>query len=164
MEMVKKGIIILVIIALVIGFLFLIINENEEGLRLRIVCDENTEVGLYEKRIVKDALEEVLNENDIDINNVDTLLIYSELIKKTKGLIQNEIKVEVINSYYPAKSYNDMFVPSGNYITLLITIGKGDGSNFWTLLYPEYFNIEFEEANEIEYRFYILDLINKIFN
>lgn len=63
---------------------------------------------------------------------------------------------------FPAKSYNGEFIPSGTYYTLLITIGKGNGNNFWTLLYPEYFNISFEDNNEIEYRSYIYDKFKKI--
>lgn len=153
----KKFIFFVCIFIIGIILFFTFTNKQSDELRIRILSNGSTEIDLYEKQIVKDALEEVLNE----IDSLNVVLIEKELKIKTEGKIKNEIKVERVNSYYPAKSYNNEFIPSGSYETILVTIGKGEGSNFWTLLYPEYYHIEFEEENEIEYRFFIFDFIKK---
>ena len=55
-------------------------------------------------------------------------------------------------------------ISGGDYLTLLVTIGKGLGNNYWTILYPEYFGYTFEEvySGEVEIRSYIYDLINNV--
>ncbi len=157
-DIMKKVIFIILILVGIISFIFIIDNSNSNEVRIRILSNSNSEIDKREKQIVKDALEEVLNETD----NLNIVVIKEKLVKKLKGKIKNEIKVERVNSYYPAKSYDNRFIPSGSYDTILVTIGSGKGNNFWTLLYPEFYNIEFEEENEIEYRVYFIDLIKRI--
>lgn len=154
--MVKKGILFIVLISMV-GLFFIILPDDSEELRIRILANSNDLVDLKEKEIVKDELEEVLNE----IKDLNTFILEDKLKERLSGKITNSIKVELVNSYYPAKSYNNEFIPSGSYKTILITIGNGKGNNFWTLLYPEYYNIEFEDNNEIEYQIFIVDLFRK---
>ena len=155
--LVKKGIWILIIGCIVIGIGFAIANNNEEGMRVRIIANSNSDIDKKEKEVVKKELEEILNE----IENLDVELIRQELNNRLNDELATKIKVEVVNSYYEAKTYENKFIASGSYKTLLITIGEGKGNNFWTLLYPEYYHVEFEESNEVEYHVYIVDLIKK---
>lgn len=159
-DMVKKGIIFVIIICILTGMFIIVSSDEGDEMRIRILSNSNSEIDQQEKQIVKSELEEILKEN----SNLNYLEIEKKLIERTKEKINNEIKITICKSYYPAKSYNGKFIPSGAYNTLLITIGEGRGSNFWTLLYPEYFNISFEDNNEIEYRVYFLDIIREIFN
>lgn len=160
--MVKKGIIALIGIFLIIcGFLIIsnVLSSNNNELRIRILANSNSEEDLKEKEIVKNALEKILNES----KNYDVDIIKDKLNSRLPENLSSKIEVERVNSYFPAKSYNGKFIPSGNYQTLLITIGEGKGSNFWTMLYPEYYHIEFEENNEIEYRVWLFDFFVNIF-
>ena len=36
----------------------------------------------------------------------------------------------------PAKSYDDIYFPAGNYEALTITLGAGDGENWWCVVFP----------------------------
>ena len=36
----------------------------------------------------------------------------------------------------PAKSYDDSYFPAGNYEALTITLGAGDGENWWCVVFP----------------------------
>lgn len=129
-------------------------NSNDE-LRLRILANSDTE----NDQEIKQAVKEYLKNNLVDeLTNLDVLKIEQEL---TIAFPQEMIKVEMTNVRYEAKSYNGKIVPSGNYKTILIKIGKGEGKNFWTLLYPEFFNISFEDDHEIEYHSFFYDLIKK---
>lgn len=158
-KMVKKGILIGIIPCIIVGIIFILMNNKDET-RIRILSNSNLEIDQQEKQIVKEELAKIFQES----NNLNCLEIEKRLIENTKGKINHNIKVTFEKSYYEAKSYNNEFIPSGVYNTILITIGEGKGSNFWTLLYPEYYNISFEDNNEIEYRLYIIDLCKKIIN
>lgn len=157
--MVKKGIFIFIILITLISIICVFANNNDNELRIRILANSNSSEDLKNKEIVKDIVEDIINDKKTyDINIIE---------KELKNILPKEmfdtIKIELTNSYFPAKSYNNKFIPSGSYKTILITIGSGKGNNFWTLLYPEYYDIEFEESNEIEYRSYFVDLIRKLF-
>ena len=53
-----------------------------------------------------------------------------------------------------------------NYESLVITIGKGEGENFWCVLFPPLCLIEAEEENisEVKYTSFIQEIINKYFS
>ncbi len=122
-------------------------------IRLRILANSNSESDQIKKNNVKDFLKEYLCDKNLNTLN----LIELETILNNK--FEDNIKVERKYVMYEAKSYNNKIIQSGKYDTILITIDEGLGKNFWTLLYPEYFNISFEEENEIEYRSYLYDII-----
>ncbi len=127
------------------------INTND--IRLRIIANSNSDNDQIVKNNVKEYLRNYLK--DKDINNLDLKKLEINLNEKFK----DNIKVERKFVMYEAKSYNNKIVQSGKYDTILITIEEGLGKNFWTLLYPEYFNVSFEDDNEIEYRSYLYDII-----
>ena len=103
------------------------------------------------------------------------LLSQQELLQKTSKLNEIELvkyldenlnkkftnyKVEYIYDTYPAKSLNGNIIPSGTYPTIRITLGSGNGSNWWSILYPEYFNLDYDNTGEVEYRSYFYDLFS----
>ena len=120
-------------------------NPKNSELRLRIVANSN-----------KEFVKEYLEKNGID--KLDLTTLEDEL---NQHFLNNQIVVERTKSNYEAKSYNGRFVQAGSYDTILITIGEGKGKNFWTLLYPEFFDISFEDDHEVEYRSFFFDLFKK---
>lgn len=155
--MVKCGKKILIFICLIMFCTLLTSCNKEEELRLRIIANSNTVSDQNDKLIVKDAVEKILKENkelSVDILN-------KELYKYLDSTLYSKIKIELKDETYPAKSYKNEFIPSGIYKSIVITIGDGKGKNFWTMLYPEFFNISFEDDNEVEYHSYIYDTIKK---
>ena len=69
-------------------------------------------------------------------------------------------KAQVQKIVDEAKAYEEKIIQAGYYDTILITIDEGKGKNFWTLLYPEFFDISFDGENEIEYHSYFYDLFH----
>lgn len=143
-------------------FIFVLITlsgctTKNDSVRLRILANSDSEVDQTNKLKVKEVVRLALLD--------DMKISCDKLLEKIKQEIHEPfvqtINVEYTNEVFPAKSYNGEFIPSGIYPTLLITIGKGEGKNFWTLLYPDFFNISFEDNNEIEYRSYIYDKFTK---
>lgn len=47
-----------------------------------------------------------------------------------------EVSVSLGESWFPQKTYGDYTLPSGNYKALKVTIGSGNGQNWWCMLYP----------------------------
>lgn len=47
-----------------------------------------------------------------------------------------QAKLELTNCYFPTRVYNGLVFPCGNYDAARITLGKGDGHNWWCVLYP----------------------------
>ena len=146
---------------LIISFIIIIVcngcTSNKDTLRLIILANSNSEIDQANKREVKEVVKLIYEENpNIGIQELEQMI--KERINKD---YKQTIKVEYRNESFPAKSYNQEFIPSGTYPTIVITIGEGKGKNFWTLLYPDFFNISFEDDNEIEYRSYFYDHLNK---
>lgn len=145
-------------VILTILYLFVIscCTTKEEELRLRIIANSNSAYDQSIKEEVKQYLKWYLGQDDnLNLNISDIQYGLSN------QFIDLNIKVERKKVSYEAKTYQNKIIPSGYYDTVLITIGKGEGKNFWTLLYPEFFNISFEEDHEVEYRSYIYDMFTK---
>ncbi len=144
------------ILELLISILFVLTitccTKKNTDLRLRILANSNTLEDQSLKLEVKDYLKrylENINLSDINLNNLEKELI---------NYFNTNIKVERKFVNYEAKYYNNKLIPSGLYDTILITINEGKGKNFWTILYPEFFNISFEEDHELEYKSYFYEV------
>lgn len=131
-------------------------TNNKQELRLKINANSNDTFDQEVKYEVKQYLQNYLKQINISELNLKTL--EKKLNEQFPSTIINVQRKKVS---YEAKSYNGRIVPSGSYDTILITIGKGEGKNFWTLLYPEFFDISFEDDHEVEYRSYFYDLFTK---
>lgn len=132
-------------------------TTKNQNLRLRIIANSNSTVDQENKLIVKSKVKQIIEE----FKTYNYHIIENKL-KEQLPFLSKMIKVELKNELFPAKSYEDTFLPSGYYETIVITIGEGKGKNFWTLLYPDFFNISFEDDHEIEYRSYLYDkFLNK---
>ena len=45
-------------------------------------------------------------------------------------------KVSFGKEYYPTRYYDNISLPAGEYLSLRIVIGEGEGKNFWCVLFP----------------------------
>lgn len=154
----KKKLIIYFLIILVLTISSCSKDNNYK--RLRIIAESNEQIDINNKTLIKDIIKGQFEKENLSYETLKVDNLKQILAKNLNRELYSKIKIEKCISYYPAKSYKNKMIPSGNYETILITIGKAEGNNFWTLLYPEYFGYEFEENNEIEYRSYFYDLLN----
>ena len=65
-----------------------------------------------------------------------------------------EITAETGRFAFPDRLYGDVLVPAGEYRALRITIGSGEGHNWWCILYPTLCVINEEDAASGEIRYY----------
>ena len=67
--------------------------------------------------------------------------------------------------YFPKKEYKGVIYEEGEYESLLVTLGEGNGKNWWCVLFPPMCLREAEENNtdDVEYKSFIKTIIEKYF-
>ena len=66
-------------------------------------------------------------------------------------------------NYFPEKIYKNVKYEEGNYESMIIEIGEAKGDNYWCVLFPPLCMIDAEESEEVEYSFFISEIIKKFF-
>ncbi len=119
---------------------------SEKLLRFRVLANSDSTADLFQKNKVSEELASLLRP------------ILSECSSKTEAqnaVSRNLPEIETaaaafVSQYgadypvsctltkhsFPLKVYQDLTFPAGSYDTLLVTIGEGNGSNWWCLAYP----------------------------
>jgi len=156
----KKGFLIIIILL----FIWLVLPEKNENIRVRVIANSDEKIDqIYKNEVVK-IMKSIIKCDDSyeDVENKMGVL-EEELLEygKEKDL---KISVEFTKTKFPTKSLNDKVIEGGIFDTVLITIGKGEGKNYWSLLYPEYYGITFEdvESENIEVKFYLYEKIKML--
>lgn len=145
----------------------------DEAIRFRVVASSDTKEDQEAKTIVKIALEEDLNsllKNSTSIDETRTILKdnqnhFESLIERT--LLTNKIttpyKVSYGLNYFPEKNYKGIIYEEGYYESLVVTLGKGNGENWWCVLFPPLCLMEGVDNNtdEVEYKSFVKEMIDK---
>ena len=115
-------------------------------IRLHILANSNGEDDQELKLKVRDEILKNYSERLKDAESIEEatseLSSLLEEIKKTcESVIECEgydYNVDVIfeKEYYPERVYENSRFPAGNYLSLRIIIGEGEGKNWWCVLFP----------------------------
>ena len=144
----------------------------KDSIRIRIVPNSNSINDQLLKKEVKDNLELEI-ENDLKESKTleESRIIIKNNIEKYKNSINEVIKdssnkidfkIDYGKHYFPEKKYKGVKYKSGFYESLLITLGKGEGNNWWCVLFPPICSLEEEKsADNVEYTTYIKEIFNK---
>ncbi len=175
MFFIKK--ILLIILAIIIVFSIQRNTEEyviipKESIRFRIIPNSNTIEDLNIKEKVKDEITDVIT-NIEDSNNInETRQNIIENIPFIENRIENLFKTEKYDqtfnvkygiNYFPKKIYKNVKYEEGNYESMIIEIGEAKGDNYWCVLFPPLCMIDAEESDEVEYSFFISEIIKKFF-
>lgn len=163
---------------------------EERVFRLHILANSDSEADQSLKLKVRDGLleysEEIFNgctsKGEAIASakeNIDAIQTEAERIVKECGY-DYDVKVEVTNASFDTRVYENFTLPAGNYDALRVIIGKGEGHNWWCVMYPqlcisassaEDFKEELPdgesdmiEGDGYEIRFGIVDLFHNISN
>ena len=135
-------------------FLVSCYHEQQE-VRIRILSKDNQESSIIFKNELKEETLKLLKKTSY----LEPVELTSYLKKEYLKLYpQKEIFVSFEDVMFPSKILDGKFIPSGKYPTVLIKIEEGSGSNWWSILYPEFFGVSYESSDEVEYRSYFFDL------
>ena len=88
---------------------------------------------------------------------------YERLIKETLVNLNydTEFTINFGNNYFPDKEYKEVLYEKGYYESLVVTLGKGEGDNWWCVLFPPICTLEVEENKDIEYKIFVKELFEK---
>lgn len=146
------------------------------AIRVRVIANSNSLYDQSMKMKVKDIIEKELSPLLVGVDNVeDARNIISNNINNLESDIEvlfaneNYIKDFIVNfgnNYFPEKDYRGIHYNEGEYESLVVTIGEGSGDNWWCVLFPPLCLLEADESevDDTEYRFFVVEMLEKIFS
>lgn len=177
---IKKIIITFLIVCILTG----VINKSseqviipKEAIRFRVIANSDSEMDQSIKLQVRDNLQKQMIKTLQNSNNIEesrrllknNIPLFEKNVNDTlKSLNSNQtIKINYGQNYFPKKEYKGLTYEEGNYESLVVTLGKGKGKNWWCVLFPPLCLLEAEETDtkdDVEYKFFVKELIDKYFN
>ena len=172
----KKIIIILTLIVVI--FIYKETREDtiiipDTAIRLRVIPNSNSTLDQNMKIKIKNYLEkttyQILKDQD-DINEARKLIKENiPTIEKDIHTIFNDNNYQMnydVNygyNYFPTKEYRGIKYKEGYYESIVISIGKAKGDNWWCVLFPNLCLVDLEHKEDNEYKSWVIETINKIF-
>ncbi len=147
----KIGIILLLscIITLTAVGLFGCVQSGQvsnEYLRIHIRADSDEPQAQAAKYAVRDALVKALAPTVAECES------FAEAAQRLKALegtlsavgtetlrkngLSYEAKAEVRREYFPVRVYGEYTLPAGEYLALVVELGRAEGKNWWCVVYP----------------------------
>ena len=161
-----KKTLILVFLALVI--IILCQNKSQkliipkESIRIRIIANSNNNVDINQKLKVKKEVETKIYELLKDVKTIDEARTIINNNLDNLNISLEDSLVSFGYNYFPKKVYKDIIYEEGLYESLVITLGKGKGDNWWCVLFPPLCLLEENEnTKDVEYHFLVKDIIDK---
>ncbi|MFC4386500.1 stage II sporulation protein R [Gracilibacillus marinus] len=193
----KKLILFLGLIFLIIGFFPQKVTSEssmdvqvipDEAIRLRILANSDTEEDQTLKHQVRDAINEEVTKWVEKMDQIeDARALIASRVDVLEQIVDN-VLVENQSDYtytveynknvtFPAKLYGNYLYPEGEYEAILVTLGEGDGSNWWCVVFPPLCFLDFsfgttvdeeekeadeqeeveEEEEEVTYTFFLVE-------
>lgn len=147
------------------------IEIPSEAIRFRVIANSNTKEDQALKIKVKENLEKELEKSLKNKRNInESRLVLKKNIPEFQKNIENTLREEnskqkyTINyglNYFPKKEYKKVKYKEGSYESLVVTLGRGEGKNFWCVLFPPLCKLENENNKKVEYRILIKEILDK---
>jgi len=115
-------------------------------LRFHIVANSDSSEDQALKLKVRDGIATLTDQLFAQAENKEAAL---QIAKQNVALLQttatdilrkndctDAVQVEIKNLFFPTKTYENITFPAGEYDAIHITIGKGEGQNFWCVMFP----------------------------
>ncbi len=152
---VKKSILALTVVTLIVGALVTLgsryssstfNNIKENVVRLHIVANSDSKEDQDLKLKVRDKVVDFVGQMELDNSSAEN---YIDDLKNNTDIISAEVNkylaelgkacpvsVTVGESVFPAKNYGDIVLPAGSYNSIKVTLGDGNGKNWWCVMFP----------------------------
>ena len=148
-----KMIEISVAIGLVVSIIFSVIGFGADCreirnnvIRLHILANSDTDEDQNVKLLVRDALLSCGSDifgGEVNIDNASECLAEekAELICKANEILAENgfdytAEIFLTEEYFPTREYEDFTLPAGEYLALKVVLGKGEGHNWWCVMFP----------------------------
>lgn len=110
--------------------------------RLRVIASENDMISQFQKLNVRDEILTFFNSFSEEVQNADnakTVLLnhMPEIRTRIQSVLgEQPFLIQLSETRYPSRFYQNFSLPAGRYIGLQIHIGRAEGKNWWCVLYP----------------------------
>lgn len=132
----------------------------DEAIRLRILANSDSDPDQALKRKVRDAVKDEIDSWVQDLTSIEAArsLIQSrlgEIEKIVARVLEQEgsdqtYKVGYGNVEFPTKLYGNYLYPAGQYEAILVTLGEGQGANWWCVLFPPLCFLDFSNGEAVD--------------
>ena len=119
---------------------------RENVLRLHVLANSDSEDDQVLKLKVRDALltvsadvfENCTSEQEAVASAKDNLALFTSTAEQViaENGYSYSVKVEVANTWFETRDYENFSLPAGVYEALKVTIGEGKGKNWWCVMFP----------------------------
>lgn len=153
-----------IIIIIFIVLLILFINtDSSQNIRIRVISNSDSDYDKMIKYECVEAIKSIIEANYSEKQIKESLTGIKSKLDIISNKYNKNIKLSFEKTKFPPKSLNEKIIEGGVYKTLLVRIGEAKGSNYWTLLYPEYFDISFDDiySGEVEIKSFFYEQIKK---
>ncbi len=130
--------------------------ENEDILRLHVIANSDSDEDQAVKLLVRDAVLDSLS--GLESRSAEETERY--LLSNGKALLSTVEETLEDNGFsysaqlmlgtypFPDRTYGDTFYPAGDYPALRILLGRGQGHNWWCVLFPPLCLVSAEDLPE----------------
>lgn len=144
-------------------------KEESEYLRIHIRANSNSASDQRVKYMVKDAVVEALipllaeaetksDAQQIICQNFDYINAVADGVLKSEGFDYTSSS-RLGREQFPARSYDDLTLPAGEYDAVILNLGSGEGNNWWCLVYPAFCFTKTSRSSNLKYVSKIQEII-----
>ncbi|MFJ8219521.1 stage II sporulation protein R [Bacillus cereus] len=132
----------------------------KEAVRLRILANSDSDKDQALKRKVRDEVKTQIDGWVADLTSFEEARkVIQSHIPEIEKTVANTLKQEGSkdsfqvkfskNVKFPTKVYGNFIYPAGEYEAVLITIGEGEGANWWCVLFPPMCFLDFSSGTAV---------------
>lgn len=121
---------------------------NQELIRLHVVANSDAAEDQQIKLRVRDAIVESLRQGMAEVLDAEQAKAYlrqqlpqlealANRVLREAGFSETAV-VSLNTEAFPTRDYNTFSLPAGVYEALRVTIGEGEGRNWWCVVFPEF--------------------------
>ncbi len=128
-------------------------------IRLHVIAASDSDEDQAVKLQVRDAVLEVVEASMENVKNQEEALAAieaanDEIYTAAKSVLEREgfdypVSVELGLENYPERVYEGFTLPAGQYTSLRVIIGGGEGHNWWCVLYPPLCTTAAEDREQV---------------
>ena len=103
--------------------------------RLHVVANSDSDADQAEKLQMRDRVLEMLApllENCHTRQEAETVILTNRARLEALG----DVTVQLGREYYPTRHYDTFSLPAGEYVSLRVILGQGQGRNWWCVIFP----------------------------
>lgn len=127
-----------------------------DAIRLRILANSDKEEDQSLKRKVRDAVNEQITNWVSELTSKEAAKdLLKEKLPEIQEIAERVVEEEKANQAvnvtfdkvdFPTKLYGEFLYPAGQYDAILITLGEGEGANWWCVLFPPLCFLDFSNG------------------